>query len=55
VFQFYSLKCAAHSSNKAQQHRTLSGGLIRLVADEPAYLPSSGNNYIFLFDPLAEN
>ncbi len=47
VFQFYSLKRAAHSSNQAQQHRHASGGLIRLVADEPVYLPSSGNDYVF--------
>ena len=24
-----------------------SGGLIRLVADKPAYLPSSGSDYVF--------
>ena len=48
VFQSYSLKRAVHSSNQAEQHRLAFGGLIRLVADEPADLPSSGNDHIFL-------
>ena len=47
VFQFYSLKLAAHSSNKAQQHRHAFRRTHSPGADEPAYLPSSGNDYIF--------
>jgi hypothetical protein len=31
-----------------------SGGLIRLAADEPAYLPSSGNDYTFASPTLLE-
>jgi hypothetical protein len=40
------------SATRLSSTGSLSGGLIRLVADEPVYLPLSGNNHIScLFDP----
>jgi hypothetical protein len=42
-------------SRKALLADPASGGLIRITADEPAYLPSSGNDYSFASPMFEEN
>jgi hypothetical protein len=42
-------------SRKALLTNSVPGGLIRVGADEPAYLPSAGNDYSFASPPLLQN